>query len=189
MADDDAPGLHTSLHAVDEALSARFAHLEAELVRLRHQIEEVGIKVADLIAALGGPVRFILSVTDENGDPLSNLTATPPQIADNDTGANVTLTFTDALNFPTSDATATVTFASSDSTVATIGTAVPGTITNAAGATIPVINGPITPVAPGSFTATATVTNSDGTTVTGQPITIEIIAGPAAGFALSVTGS
>jgi hypothetical protein len=189
---DERLGLHGALQALDSALGERFAAAEAEnhhdrkridafereMASLRSRLDQLRDALNTVISALSKPSRFILSIADENGDIVSNPSA-PVQIADNDTSKSVILTFTDALNFPTSDPTATVAFASSAPAIATVGAPTVDPVTGD-------VKGAIAPVGLGAVSFQATVTNSDGSTVNGSPVSAEIIAGPPTGFALSI---
>jgi hypothetical protein len=190
MADDEdgeAVGLHGALRQVDEALSRRFASIEAECRILRARCEQLRETLNKVLSNLGKPSRFTLSVATENGVILSTTPPAVPTILDNDTTQSLIIEFTDALGFVTSDPSATVVATSSDTTIANVGTVAPGTITDpTTGATVDVLKAPITPVAPGSVSFSVNVTNTDGSTVTGAPLACQIDPSAPTGVSLSI---
>ena len=149
-----ATELQTFTEVTDQALAG-----------LTSRVTDLEAAVAKIQAGLVKPARYILTI-DSPKDPHTMAF----QIVDTDTSKVSSVSYVDALGFPTTDAGATVVFASSDATILTVDAS----------------SGAITPVAPGSAQVQATVTNTDGTAVTGVPADVQVIAGAAASFTVSV---
>lgn len=163
---------NADLEATVLALNGRVTTAEAEAATaatlagsLTASVTDLGARLAALELQLHKPRTFTITIPTER-----NTSTMAFQIVDSDTTKVASLTFTDALGFPTVDADATAAFATSDAAVITIDAT----------------TGAITPVAPGPAQIQATVTNADGSSVTGAPADVEVLAGAAVAFAIGI---
>jgi len=152
-------------------LTARIVALEAAVAALQVPPTPAVLltQFAEALEAVvqappGKPASFTVTINAERNSQMAF------QIVDSDTGRVASVTYVDALGFPTTDEGATVSFSSSDDAVLTVDAS----------------SGAVTPVAPGNAQVQASVTNSDGSSISGVPADVEVIAGAAASFSVSV---
>ncbi len=174
-------------HEAIEALQTAEGNLAERVGNLEAGLTETAARLNDLASTLGGRVDDLttrvaaLEAVINQPSPAVSFTVIIPnternpnnmsfQIADNDTSKVASVTYTDAVGNPTTDTSATVSFASSDSAVLAVDAT----------------SGSISPVGLGTAQVQATVTQSDGTSLSGVPADVEIVPGPATGFTVSV---
>ena len=154
-----------------DPLISRVVALEAAVAALSvpHTPAEELTELAEAIEAVvqpppGKAVAFAVTINAPRGPTMAF------QVIDSDTSKVASVTYTDSLGFPTTDAGATVSFASSDEAILSVDAA----------------TGAVTPHAPGAAQVQASVTNADASVLNGVPADVEVIAGAAASFTVSV---
>lgn len=181
----------TALEAADATTAAELATLADSLHAVQADVHDFGgqltnlqdrlrsLEQADLPGAVAALQQEFQSLAHELR-AARHFTITIPnterntsmafQIVDNDTSKVASVSYTDALGFPTTDDGATVAWVSSNPSVMNVDAS----------------TGAVAPVAPGTAQIQATVSNADGSPVTGAPADVEVIAGPAASFVIAV---